>query len=67
MHGAKDEANRSHMALKEFELHFWMPRSVSSTEIITKSLPGFFSDNNKYCIEFISTWVINQGILSGGK
>lgn len=30
-------------------------RPISSTEIITENRPGFFSDNSKYCMEFIST------------
>lgn len=40
-------------------------RPISSTEIIPENLPGFFSDNSKYCMEFISTWVIKQRMISG--
>lgn len=45
--------------------YFFEFRPVSSTEIITENLPGFFSDNNKYCMEFISMWVIKQRIIPG--
>lgn len=33
-------------------------RPASSTEKITEILPGFFSDNDRYCVESISAGVL---------
>lgn len=52
--GAEVKANRSHTASKTLNSIFEFG-TISSTNIITKNLPGFSSDNKRYCIEFIST------------